>query len=291
MTARWSFKENSPTGVTLPLCNPRWCPVAYRRNIRLLARHTERLQPPRLTLTVPPHLPIHLQTLCSCHTRFPKPWLSLHTLCPLPTALPSSSTSALDAPLSCPCLGTASLAHVGGAEEAVWGLTVLECCFHPCFSACAMGGLTRLSAPADRCCRDRRQSSWHHRGPRPAQSQTWRGSGNSARCLSEWMSVNEWKYHLAQCHRNLECKAAFSPSLEHDPLTQSHFLSTTRWEKDAVSEKSLGLWRGWALSQTDPGVLPLPPASQAQHPLAPISTSCALVRPQLSTLKVCTIGA
>ena len=144
MTARWSFKENSPTGVTLPLCNPRWCPVAYRTNIRLLARHTERLQPPRLTLTVPPHLPIHLQTLCSCHTRFPKPWLSLHTLCPLPTALPSSSTSALDAPLSCPCLGTASLAHVGGAEEAVWGLTVLECCFHPCFSASAMGGLTRL---------------------------------------------------------------------------------------------------------------------------------------------------
>lgn len=188
----------------------------------------------------PTSSPIHLQTLCSCHTRFPKPWLSLHTLCPLPTALPSSSASALDAPLSCPCLSTASLAHLGGAEEAVWGLTVLECCFHFCFYACAMEGLTRLSAPADRCCRETEDNPLvTTTAPRPAQSQTWWGSGNSARCLSEWMSVNEWKYHLAQCHRNLECKAAFSSSLEHDPLMQSHFLSTTRWEKDAVSEKSL----------------------------------------------------
>lgn len=105
------------------------------------------------------------------------------------------------------------------------------------------------------------------------------------------MSVNERKHHLAQCHQNLECKTAFSSSLEHDPLMQTHFLSTTRWEKDAVSEKSLGLWRGWAPSQADTGVLPLPPASQAQRPLAPISTSCAIVRPQLSTLKVCTVGA
>ena len=29
--------------------------------------------------------------------------------------------------------------------------------------------------------------------PPPAQSQTWWGSGNLVRCLSEWLSVNGWK--------------------------------------------------------------------------------------------------
>ena len=90
MTARWSFKENSPKGITLPLCNLRWCPVAYRTNIRLLAWHTERLQPPRLTLTVPPHLPSTSKPSAPATHGFPNHgYLCAHcALCPLPCPLP-----------------------------------------------------------------------------------------------------------------------------------------------------------------------------------------------------------
>lgn len=84
------------------------------------------------------------------------------------------------------------------------------------------------------------------------------------------------------------CKAAFSSS----PGTQSSCSLTEHhcWEK------SLSLRRAW-----DSGGLGPEPerhrgtatvsSSQAQHPLAPISTSCTLVRPQESTLPVCTVGA